>query len=54
VFDVYDNAIVKAYPLVRLNVDVGFTTHGAPLLVGMVVVVLVKEPLPVFETQLGS
>jgi hypothetical protein len=52
VFDVYDNEILKAYPLVRLNVDVGSTTHGEPLLVGIVVVV--KEPVPVFKTQLGN
>jgi hypothetical protein len=52
VFDEYDNEILKAYPLVRLNVDVAFTTHGEPLFVGIVVVV--KEPVPVFKTQLGN
>ncbi len=51
-FDVYDNEILKAYPLVRLNVDVTSTTHGEPLLVDMAVVV--KEPVPVFKTQLGN
>jgi hypothetical protein len=52
VVDVYDNAILKAYPLVTLNVDVAFTTHGEALFVGIVVVV--KEPVPVFKTQLGN
>jgi hypothetical protein len=52
VFDVYDNDILRAYPLVTLNVDVAFTTHGEPLLVGIVVVV--EEPVPVFKTQLGN
>jgi hypothetical protein len=52
VFDVYDNDILAGYPLVRLNVDVGSTTHGEPLLVAMVVVVI--EPPPVFKTQLGN
>ncbi len=52
VVDIYDNEILRAYPLVTLNVDVAFTTHGEPLLVGIVVVV--KEPVPVFKTKLGN
>jgi hypothetical protein len=64
VFDVYDNDKVVAYPLVILNVVVVSTTQGEPLPADMMevviwlfpvaIVVVVIEPLPLLETQLGN